>query len=160
MAAAALAVSGSMIIGLALNEGYKANAYPDSGNVWTIGFGETKGVKQGDTTTPQRALVVLGQSIDGYAKGVQSCVTAPLYQYEFDALVDGAYNAGAGAVCKSPMVHYFNLQQYEQACESFKTWRTHDHEGHDCSSPEYIHKCGGVVNRRIYQYQTCIGAKK
>jgi len=150
-AAAALVVSGSMIIGLALNEGYKSNAYPDSGQVWTIGFGETKGVKQGDTTTPQRALMVLGKSVDGYAKGVQSCVTAPLYQYEFDALVDAAYNAGAGAVCKSPMVHYTNLQQYELACESYKNWYIHDHQGN-------LSK--GLVNRRQYEYQTCIGAKK
>ncbi|WP_438979101.1 lysozyme [Polynucleobacter sp.] len=150
MAVAALAVSGSMIIGLAVNEGYKANAYPDSGNVWTIGFGETKGVKQGDTTTPQRALMVLGKSVDGYAKGVQSCVTAPLYQYEFDALVDAAYNSGAGAVCKSPMVHFTNLQQYESACESYKTWHVHDHEGHFVQ---------GLVNRRQKEYQMCIGAK-
>lgn len=151
MAVAALAVSGSMVIGLALNEGYKSNAYPDTGNVWTIGFGETKGVKQGDTTTPQRALQVLGKSVDGYAKGVQSCVTAPLYQFEFDALVDAAYNAGAGAVCKSPMVYHFNLQQYEQACESFKTWYTHDRQGHEVK---------GLINRREYEYQICIGAKK
>lgn len=150
-AVAALTVSGSMIIGLALSEGYKPNAYPDSGNVWTIGFGETKGVKHGDTTTPQRALMVLGKSVDGYAKGVQSCVTAPLYQYEFDALVDAAYNAGAGAVCKSPMVHYTNLQQYESACESYKNWYVHDHQGN-------LSK--GLVNRRQYEYQTCIGAKK
>jgi lysozyme len=151
MAAAALAVSGSMIIGLALNEGYKSVAYPDSGNVWTIGFGETKGVKQGDTTTPQRALQVLGQSVDGYAKGVQSCVTAPLYQYEFDALVDAAYNAGAAAVCKSPMVYYTNLQQYEAACESYKTWYTRDRKGNLIK---------GLINRRESEYQTCIGAKQ
>lgn len=151
MAVAALAVSGSMIIGLALNEGYKANAYPDSGNVWTIGFGETKGVKQGDTTTPQRALVVLGKSVDGYAKGVQSCVTSPVYQYEFDALVDAAYNAGAAAVCKSPMVYYTNLQQYENACEAYKTWYTHDRKGNLIK---------GLINRRESEYQICIGAKQ
>jgi lysozyme len=150
-AVAALAVSGSMIIGLALNEGYKSVAYPDSGNVWTIGFGETKGVKQGDTTTPQRALAVLGQSVNGYAKGVQSCVTAPVYQYEFDALVDAAYNAGVGAVCKSPMVHFTNLQQYELACEAYKTWYTHDHQGN---------LINGLIHRREYEYRTCIGGTK
>lgn len=148
---AALAVSGSMIIGLALNEGYKSVAYPDTGNVWTIGFGETKGVKQGDTTTPQRALMVLAKSVDRYAKGVQSCVTAPLYPYEFDALVDAAYNAGTGAVCKSPMVARFNLQDYEGACLEFKNWYVHDHQGHLVK---------GLVNRREYEYQTCIGSKK
>lgn len=148
---AALAISGSMIIGLALNEGYKSNAYPDTGNVWTIGFGETKGVKQGDTTTPQRALMVLGKSVNEYAKGVQSCVTAPLYQYEFDALVDAAYNAGAGAVCRSPMVARFNLQDYEGACLAFKGWRVYDRKGNLVK---------GLVNRREYEYQTCIGAKQ
>lgn len=148
--AAALVVSGSMIITLAISEGYKSVAYPDTGNVWTIGFGETKGVKQGDTTTPQRALVVLGKSVDGYAKGVQSCVTAPLFQGEFDALVDAAYNTGAGAVCKSPMVQRFNLQDYEGGCNEFKTWYIHDHQGHAIQ---------GLVNRRFKEYQTCIGQK-
>lgn len=149
--AAALVVSGSMIITLALSEGYKSVAYPDSGNVWTIGFGETKGVKQGDTTTPQRALIVLGKSVNEYAKGVQSCVTALLYQYEFDALVDAAYNAGAAAVCKSPMVARFNLQDYEGACLAFKNWYIRDKKGNVLK---------GLINRRESEYQTCIGAKQ
>jgi lysozyme len=119
--------------------------------VWTVGCGETKGVKQGDLTTPQRALMVLGESVNGYAKGIQSCVTAPLYQYEFDALVDAAYNAGTAAVCKSPMVARFNLQDYEGACLAFKNWYIRDKKGNVLK---------GLINRRENEYQTCIGAKQ
>lgn len=148
---AALVVSGSMIISLAISEGYKSVAYQDSGNVYTIGFGETKGVKQGDVTTPQRALVVLDKSVNGYAQSIKSCVTEPLHTYEFDALVDAAYNAGAAAVCKSPMVARFNLQDYEGACLAFKNWYIRDKKGNVLK---------GLINRRENEYQTCIGAKQ
>lgn len=36
-------------------EGCRLEAYQDSGGVWTIGFGHTAGVKQGDTCTPEQA---------------------------------------------------------------------------------------------------------
>ncbi len=147
---AALVVSGSLIIALAINEGYKSNAYQDLGGVYTIGFGETKGVKAGDTTTPQRALMVLSKSVNVYAQAVQKCVTAPLYQYEFDALVDFAYNAGGGAACRSPMVTKFNAGDYVGACEAFRNY--------------YVYAGGkkvqGLVNRREKEYQMCIGASQ
>lgn len=145
---AALVVSGSMIITLAISEGYKSVAYRDTGNVYTIGFGETKGIKQGDTTTPQRALVVLKKSVDGYASGVKSCLTQPLFQYEFDAITDFAYNAGVGAACKSPMVKKFNQQDYAGACLAFKNYYVHDRQGNLIK---------GLVNRREKEHQTCIG---
>ncbi len=37
-------------------EGCRLTAYQDSGGVWTIGFGHTAGVKQGDTITYEQAV--------------------------------------------------------------------------------------------------------
>jgi lysozyme len=80
-ALAALALTASTLVGIALHEGYKEQAYiPVPGDVPTIGFGTTAGVRMGDRTTPERSLVrLLGEVEDIYAAGVKSCVTAPLY---------------------------------------------------------------------------------
>lgn len=145
---AGITISASLLVGIAANEGYKSSAYADSGGVYTIGYGETKGVKPTDKTTPDRALIVLEKSVNAYAKGVRDCITAPLSQGEFNALVDAAYNAGTRAVCKSPMVKKFNALDYQGACESFKGWYVHDHEGNFVQ---------GLVNRRNKEYQICIG---
>jgi lysozyme len=40
-------------------EGLKLAAYQDTGGVWTIGFGHTAGVKEGDTCTPEQAATWL-----------------------------------------------------------------------------------------------------
>lgn len=100
--AAALVVSATCLIGIAGREQYRSAAYQDSGGVWTVGYGETKGVKKGDKTTPERALIQLNSSVNQYASKIRSCLgDVPLYQHEFDAYVDLAYNVGADAVCKS-----------------------------------------------------------
>ena len=57
MAVAALSLSGLGLVAIVMNEGYNSTAYiPVKGDVPTIGFGTTKGVKLGDRTTPQDAL--------------------------------------------------------------------------------------------------------
>lgn len=53
----ALALSASGLVGIALQEGYSDTAIiPVQGDVPTIGFGTTQGVKLGDKTTPPKAL--------------------------------------------------------------------------------------------------------
>jgi len=148
LAVGSLVVAASTLVGIAMNEGYVGQAYQDSGKVQTIGFGETKGVKAGQTTTPVRALVQLDKSINEYAKGVQDCVQVPLYQYEFDSYVDVAYNVGITAFCHSPIVAKANAQDYDGACNVMLGWYVHDRQGHFVP---------GLVNRRKSEYATCKG---
>jgi hypothetical protein len=54
---AALTLSAAALVGIVLHEGYTDRAViPVKGDVPTIGFGTTTGVKLGDTTTPPKAL--------------------------------------------------------------------------------------------------------
>ena len=54
-----LVLSAAVLVGIAVDEGFVGKAYtPVKGDVPTIGFGTTSGVKQGDTITPERALVI------------------------------------------------------------------------------------------------------
>ncbi len=59
---AALSLSASALVGIAVHQGFRGNAYDDGVGVQTIGFGTTRNVdgtpvKKGDKITPERALV-------------------------------------------------------------------------------------------------------
>ena len=146
IAAGAIAVSAASLVAIATYEGYRGNAYQDSVGVPTIGFGETAGVKMGDKTTPERALVQLLASTEKHADAIRACITVPLYQHEFDAYISLAYNIGTGAFCRSTLVKKLNAKDYAGACEEIRRWN----------------KAGGkvlpgLVKRRDVEYRTCMG---
>ena len=78
--AAALTLSASALVGIALHEGYRDTAYiPVPGDVPTIGFGTTEGVKMGDHITPPKALtraLTDVQKFEGGAETMRSRATA------------------------------------------------------------------------------------
>lgn len=131
-AVALLVLAASTLVGIAVHEGYREEAYiPVAGDVPTIGFGTTAGVRVGDKTTPVRSLVRLLDEIDGvYAAGVKRCVTVPLYQHEYEAFVSLAYNVGVPTFCRKALpgkppnlIDLINAGKYEEACariEAFK----------------------------------------
>ena len=153
-----LALSAAALVGTALHEVFMGTAYQDSGGIWTIGFGNTEGVKPGQTITPEKALSRLYKEAEGvYGAGVKKCVTANLHQYEYDALVDAAYNAGVGAVCRELSSRFNSAKtdaDYVAACESMRTWRA-TVNGKDCRIKE--NNCRGLVKRRDYEADMCLG---
>jgi len=82
---ASLVVSASVLVGIAVHEGYRGDAYRDPVGIPTIGFGETAGVKMGQRTTVERSLVQLLVSAEKHADGIRQCIKVPLSQHEFDA---------------------------------------------------------------------------
>lgn len=81
-------------------------AYKCPAGVWTIGYGHTTGVKQGDTLpSKESAKALLREDLAKYAASVNKCVekgmiTFPLNQNQFDALTSFCYNCGAGNLQK------------------------------------------------------------
>jgi lysozyme len=87
--------------GLALikeSEGYRDHAYADTGGVWTIGYGHTKGVKQGDICNPSQAEYWLEQDLMSAESDVARLVKTVLTDNQFAALVSFTFNLGAGAL--------------------------------------------------------------
>lgn len=120
---AALALSAAALVGMALHEGYRDTAYtPVPGDVPTIGFGTTEGVKPGDKITPPQALVRALDDIQKFEGAIKRCVTVPLHQHEYDAYTSLAYNIGAGAFCSSTLVRVLNQGQYAEACRQILRW--------------------------------------
>jgi lysozyme len=127
-----MVLAASTLVGIALHESYQDDAYiPAPGDVPTIGFGTTQGVRMGDKTTPARSLVRLLDEVEGiYAAGVKKCVTAPLFQYEYEAYVSLAYNIGVTAFCRkakpgSPpnLIDLINAGKYAEACERIEAFK-------------------------------------
>lgn len=78
-------------------EGVRLKAYQDSGGVWTIGYGHTKGVKPGMTITKEQADAYLEQDMKTHVDAALD-----LYANHSDKTkmlaADLAYNAGVGAI--------------------------------------------------------------
>ena len=145
-AVGALAVSAAALVGIAMHEGYRGEAYRDATGIPTIGYGETAGVKMGDRTTPERALVQLLTSTEKHADAIRQCIKVPLYQHEFDAYVSLSYNIGAGAFCRSTLVKKLNAGDYAGACEEIRRWNR--------AGGKVL---PGLVKRREAEYRMCMG---
>jgi lysozyme len=146
----AMVLAASTLVGIALHEGYRGEAYvPVPGDVPTIGFGTTGGVKMGDKTTPERSLMRLLDEVDSvYAQGVRRCIAAPMYDYEFAAAVSFAYNVGVKAFCKSTMAEKFNKEDYAGACAQLSRW---------VYGPDKTKPLPGLVKRRTEERAICEG---
>lgn len=119
----ALTLSASALVGIAVHEGYHGEAYiPVKGDVPTIGFGTTDGVKPGDRIEPVQALVRKLADVKRFEGALKQCVRVPLHQHEYDAFLSLAYNIGPGAFCGSTLVRRLNAGDYAGACAEILRW--------------------------------------
>jgi lysozyme len=81
-----------------LHESCRLEAYQDGGGVWTIGYGHTKDVKEGDICTQQQAEDWLGADIYIAVGDAMDSFSAAAWNYCNDprkgAMIDMAYNLG------------------------------------------------------------------
>jgi lysozyme len=96
-------VSNAGLAEIAGSEGFRAKAYPDpatGGEPWTIGYGETQGVRPGQTTTRAAALkrLIARVNHDYLAPVLRYCRSVGFEpkQGQADALASLAYNLGPG----------------------------------------------------------------
>lgn len=142
-----LSLTAAGLISIATWEGFKGEAYiPVPGDVPTIGFGSTEGVKLGDTISVPDALNRLEKDVRVAEDAVRSCVTVPLTQGEMDAYTSLAFNIGGRAFCDSTLVKKLNARDYRGACEEIKRWHFADGKS-----------LKGLVDRRAAEYRRCIG---
>ena len=142
-----ISLSAAALVGIVASEGYTDRAViPVPGDVPTIGFGTTEGVKMGDTTTPPKALARALQDVGRYEGAVKQCVKVPLHQHEYDAYVSLAYNIGSGAFCGSTLVRKLNAEDYPGACLEILRW--------DRFKGQPLR---GLTIRREREYRQCIG---
>jgi lysozyme len=103
-------------------EGFRDTAYLCPAGVWTIGYGTTENVSQGDEVTKQDAEVWLMDDLIEASAAIDKLVEVPLTQEQYDALTSFVYNVGRDAFRKSTMLHLLNAGDYEGAAEQFPRW--------------------------------------
>lgn len=154
MLLAALSLSAAGLVGLVGFEGYSDTATtPLPGDVPTIGFGTTAGVKPGDRTTPPQALARALTDVQRFEGALKQCVRVPLHPYEYDAFVSLAYNIGPSAFCGASLVKKLNAGDYPGACTEILRWR--HFQGRDCSLK--ASRCSGLWQRRQAEARQCRG---
>ena len=142
-----ISLSAAALVGIVASEGYTDRAViPVPGDVPTIGFGTTEGVKMGETTTPPKALARALQDVGRYEGALKLCVKVPLHQHEYDAYVSLAYNIGSRAFCGSTLVRKLNAEDYPGACLEILRW--------DRFRGQPLR---GLTIRREREYRQCIG---
>ena len=143
---ALLSLSASALVGIASWEGFSSKAYQDIVGIWTIGFGTTENVKQGQNLDPVKALQRKLTDVQKFEGALKQCIKVPLHQHEYDAYLSLAYNIGPTAFCNSTLVRRLNQEQYDLACREILRW--------DKAGGKPVR---GLTLRREAEYRQCMG---
>lgn len=103
-------------------EGLSLKPYPDSGGVWTIGYGSTSGVTA-DTPpiSEQSAEVLLREDISHAEVEVGRHIKVPLTDNQFAALVSLTFNCGSAPLLKT-LGNKLNAGDIDGAAHEFERW--------------------------------------
>ena len=104
-------------------EGFKDTAYLCPGDVWTIGYGHTHNVKEGDTMSRETAWEVLKVDLRHAEGCVTRLVKVPIGPNMFSALVSWAFNVGEGNAEESTLMRLLNHRNFQAAADEFPKWK-------------------------------------
>lgn len=107
-------------------ERFRPTAYPATAEerrkgIWTLGWGHTKGVKEGDTCNTSQAEQWLHEDVAEAVREVNSLVHVPLTQGQADALYSVTFNCGPDPLTHT-LGHKLNAGDYAGAVAEFKRW--------------------------------------
>lgn len=131
-------------------EGLRTKAYKDIVGVWTVCYGETKGVRPGDSYTKSQCRDMLAREVLDYRKRWHAYLTQETIQHRLHASRDAAftslaYNVGVSAAGKSTATRRLNNGNIEGACQAISWWNK--------AGQRVIR---GLVNRRAEEVSLCL----
>jgi len=103
-------------------EGFREKAYQCPAGKWTIGYGITKDVKEGDVVTKEKAEQDLRIHIQRTENFINSHIKTKLNQNQFDALVSFVYNVGESAFNGSQTMQLINHGCYDAVPSLLARW--------------------------------------
>lgn len=120
-----LTVAGALAVGfVGGKEGVSTKAYRDVVGVPTICFGETRGVKMGDTATMDECRAMLGDALVEFEGNMRACLTSPdkIPDKPYVAFLSLSYNIGSRAFCGSTVARKANAGDIRGACDAMLSW--------------------------------------
>lgn len=155
------AIAGATLLGGGItsvvkhNEGYSESAYRDSAGVWTICYGETKGVHKGLYLTQKQCNAQLVQSITEHAEALTG-LPESLPDVVVLGSIDMTYNIGVYGFKNSTVKQLLMKKDYAAAERAVLAWRyiTVNGKKYNCSQlvngkPNKV--CWGLWERRQWQ---------
>jgi|TARA_R100000700_G_C3112437_1_gene104881 lysozyme len=103
-------------------EGCELESYKCPAGVWTIGYGYTKKVKEGDVISKEEAEKLLREDIEEFEGYVKNLVHVDLEQCQYDALVSWVFNLGPTNLKSSTMLKVLNEKKYSEVPFQIKRW--------------------------------------
>jgi lysozyme len=106
------------------SEGFRAQVYLDVSGHPSIGYGHRLLHPESfpDGIDEPQATEILCSDVRESEQAVTRLVKVPLTQGQFDALVDFAFNLGAGKLATSTLLKVLNAGRYEDAVEQLLRW--------------------------------------
>lgn len=107
---------------IAISEGCRLSAYQCSAGVWTIGWGETLGVKQGMTWTQEQADEAFCRRLAEFTSNVSRLLQVKAIPQQLAAFVSLAYNIGVNAFAQSSALRLHNQGKCGESAAAIKLW--------------------------------------
>ena len=103
-------------------EGVSNKAYLDPVGIWTICYGETKGVGKRGYKTDEECLDSLAEELTEHHKKMVMYIKTPISEKEEAAYLSFTYNVGVGAFSKSTLLKKLNSGDRAGACNQLLRW--------------------------------------
>jgi len=107
-------------------EGFQAEPKQLPTGGWLVGYNHVRDAEAGDAVNENEAAALLTVDLASYETLVNTLVTQPLTQTQFDALVSFAFSVGADAFGKSQVLRRVNANDYVSAACAMEAWRKSD----------------------------------
>jgi lysozyme len=128
-------------------EGLRLVAYRDVIGVWTVCYGETKGIHGGLKFTKDQCDVMFIGSLTEHEAGMRKCLNNPdiIPEKSYVAFLSLAYNIGSGGFCKSSVAREINAGHLVKACQNLLRFNK--------AGGRVV---GGLVTRRNVELKLCL----
>ena len=132
-------------------EGVRTNAYLDPVGIPTVCFGETKGVRMGQSYSMDECNDMLITSLIEHETGMVKCLpnAAQIPDLTYGAFLSFTYNLGVGAFCGSTMAKKVRAGDFKAACNELTKWNKARKFGVLITLP-------GLTKRRAVEKQMCL----
>lgn len=114
---------------IAGHEGCRLTAYRCPAGVWTIGYGHTAGVKEGDKITKKEANNLFAADLALFQSQAAPLFKVKVTRGQFIALLDFLYNVGQTKFSRSSPLRLTNAGAPQAAADAFLLWTKPDLPG-------------------------------